>query len=126
MPTKPARAVAVHIQTHLKFTIMKAMYKTLVPAVLFGFLFSSCAAQSRVIVAQRPAVVQVMIPPPPFPGAVWIPGHHVWQGGRYVYVSPRYVHPRHAKHWKKEVRRSRYDAHPHEKKHHRKNRKSRH
>ena len=105
---------------------MKAMYKTLVPAVLIGFLFSSCAAQSRVIVAERPAVVHVMIPPPPFPGAVWIPGHHVKQGGRYVYVSPRYVHPRHAKHWKKAVKHSRYDAYAREKKHHHKNRKNRH
>jgi hypothetical protein len=29
----------------------------------------------------------------PYPGAVWIPGHHEWVGGRWVWVGGYYGYP---------------------------------
>ena len=29
----------------------------------------------------------------PFPGAVWIPGHHEWVGGRWIWVGGYYSYP---------------------------------
>jgi hypothetical protein len=32
--------------------------------------------------------------PVPYGGAVWVPGHHRWNGYRYVWVPGHYVHAR--------------------------------
>jgi hypothetical protein len=54
--------------------------------------------------------IQIGTPPPPmivehpwgrpYPGAVWIAGHHEWISGRWVWVSGYYTYPpRRGGHW---------------------------
>jgi hypothetical protein len=54
--------------------------------------------------------IQIGTPPPPlvvehpwaapYPGAVWIAGHHEWINGHWVWVAGYYTYPpRHGGHW---------------------------
>ena len=46
-------------------------------------------------VAAEPPPPQVeIVPPLPYPGAIWVPGIWEWHGGRHVWVRGRYVRPR--------------------------------
>ena len=97
---------------------MKVICKIIMPAVVL--FFGSCVAQSRVTVAVKPPVpvvpVVVSPPPPPFPGAVWIAGGTIWQGGRYVYIAPHYAHPREARKFRKAAKHARYNTYARERK----------
>ena len=69
--------------------------KLLVPAALvFGTLFTACAAPGAVVVRYGPpppryAVVGV----PPRPGYVWAEGFWDWRGGGYVWAPGRWMRP---------------------------------
>lgn len=78
---------------------MKTISFTVLMATITVILFSSCAAQSRVYVAERHPAPVVMRPAPPFAGAIWVGPEYRWHRGQYVYVAPRYVTPRHGHTW---------------------------
>jgi hypothetical protein len=50
-------------------------------------------------VAPPPPQVEV-VPVAPFVGAVWIGGYWGWSGGRHVWVSGHYDHPRPGYQWR--------------------------
>jgi hypothetical protein len=47
-----------------------------------------------------PPVVDYRPWAPPYPGAVWIAGHHEWRDGRWVWIGGYYDYPpRRGAHW---------------------------
>jgi len=85
-------------QTDQNLNTMRTNFFYTLSAIAIAVAFSSCASQSHIYVAERPAPPVVMRSAPPFRGAVWIPEEYVWRGGRYVYVAPHYVRAPHRGH----------------------------
>ncbi len=66
----------------------------LVPAVLiFGALMSSCAVRGAYVSSYGPPPRYGVIGVAPGSGFVWAEGFWDWRGGRYVWVSGRWMRP---------------------------------
>ena len=64
-------------------------------ALLTGLLWTPSASASPQVYVRigPPPVVVERVPPPPYPGYVWVGGHHYWNGARYVWVRGGWVRP---------------------------------
>ena len=52
------------------------------------------SAQAQIIIVAPPEPIVEPVPVAPYRGAVWTPGYHRWQRGRYVWVGGHYVRAR--------------------------------
>jgi WXXGXW repeat (2 copies) len=79
--------------------------KALATSVLLAgsLIGSACATHGRTVVyvsSAPPPAVREVISVSPGAGYIWIPGHHAWDRGSYVWVTGRWeVAPRHSRHW---------------------------
>ena len=77
---------------------MKTISKLGMMLALAGSLFlASCAGSYYVY--ERPVEPVYARPMAPYPGAIWIEGDWVWQGGRYVYFRGHWDRPRVGRVW---------------------------
>ena len=81
---------------------MRILSRLAIVALLTG-LFTATAAEARTRVYVRigppPVVVERQVISPG-PGYVWVPGHQVWDGYRYVWVRGSWmVAPRYHRAW---------------------------
>jgi hypothetical protein len=86
-----------HLQDDIKEDNMKLLTKFLCVAALLLPL----AGEAQVYITPAPPPIRrEVIPPAPYPGGVWIPGHWRWNGRRYVWMGGYYRHaPRPAAVW---------------------------
>lgn len=58
-------------------------------------------AEAQVVVVNPPAPRVEVVPPLPYPEAVWTPGYWTWRGGRHEWVAGAYVHGRPGYTWRR-------------------------
>lgn len=76
---------------------MKSLRRTLLWGALAAAMLLPATgdAAHRIYVRHRPPASRVVVVPrPPFAGAVWMHGHWRWNSRCYVWVDGRYVRPR--------------------------------
>jgi hypothetical protein len=81
--------------------------KIVVPAVFVGSLAGMVCvpfagvAQAQVVEVEPPAPRVEVVPPLPYPGAVWTPGYWGWRDGRHAWIGGTYVHGRPGYTWRR-------------------------
>lgn len=77
--------------------------------LLVAFFALGCTRRVVVVHTAPPPPRAEVKPAPPYPNAVWIPGHWKWKRGRYVWVPGHWAKPRRGYvwvpgHWEKRPR----------------------